>query len=62
MASVSCHVSKLTSSPLPSLNHGESDLSLKVGSATHLLHGLCEHRFLSLSNGADTHLWGYRKE
>lgn len=55
MASVYYHVSKLTSSQLLPLHHGESDLSVKVGSATYLLHGLSEHQFPSLLKGADTH-------
>lgn len=58
MASVSYHVSQLTSSQVPSLNHGESDPSVKAGSATYLLHGLSEHQAPSLSNGANTHLMG----
>lgn len=57
MASVTYHMSKLTSSQLRTLNHGESDLSVKVGSATSLLYGFSEHQFPSLLNG-----WGYREE
>lgn len=58
MASVSYHVSKLTSSQVPSLNDGESDPSVKVGSATSLLHGLSQHQAPFLLNGANTPLMG----
>lgn len=48
----------VASSQLPSLNRDKSDPSLKVGLATYLLHSLSKHQFLSLSNGANTHMMG----